>query len=270
MERSCLEMIVAGCDIGSLTAKAVILGDDRVLAVRIGKVKSRPEISAREIMEEALKDAGLRMKDIECSIGTGYGGKQVPFAEEAVSEIACHARGALWLLPSVRTVIDIGGQDCKVMKLDREGKIVRFATNDKCAAGTGRFMEVMARVLNVGLDELGDLSGRAKKQLNLASTCTVWAQAEVIRKINEGERVEDIGGAVNNAMANRIVILANTVGVEDDVCMTGGVSKNRGVVKGLERLLDIRVKKLRLDPQAVGALGAAVIAGERRKGGGER
>jgi len=259
-------MIVAGCDVGSLTAKAVILDGDRILAARIGRVKSKPELSAREVIAAAFQDAGIGETDIACCIGTGYGQKYIPLPAEAMSEITCHAKGAKWLLPSVRTVIDIGGQDCKVMRLDARGKIIKFTTNDKCAAGTGRFLEVMAKLLNVELDELGELSGRAMKPLNLSSTCTVWAQAEVIQKINQGETIADIGGAVNHAMANRVMIMANAVGIEKDVCITGGVSKNVGVVKSLERLLGIRVKKLRIDPQAVGALGAAVFAREKLEG----
>ena len=262
-----MDRIATGCDIGSLTAKAVILSDGSVLAARIIDVKSRPEEAARSVMDLALADAGLSRETLGCCVGTGYGGKQIPFADEVVSEIACHGRGARWLLPSARTVIDIGGQDCKVVKIDKEGRIVKFITNDKCAAGTGRFLDVMAKFLGVTLGELGELSARARKPLTLASTCTVWAQAEVIHKLNDGETVEDIGGAINEAMANRVVIMVNTIGAEADVCMTGGVSKNVGVVKAMEKLLGLRIKKLRVDPQVVGALGAAIVAQEKLKGG---
>lgn len=258
-------MITAGCDVGSLTAKAVILADKRVLAARIARVKSRPEASAREIMESALDEAGLRQDQIECCIGTGYGREQVPFVAGTMSEVACHAMGAKWLLPSIRTVIDIGGQDCKVMRVDDRGKIVKFSTNDKCAAGTGRFLDVMARLLHVEVGELGGLALKAAKPLNLSSTCTVWAQAEVVKKVNEGETIEDIAGAISYAMANRVMILVNNVKLENDVCITGGVSKNAGVVASLERLMGVRVKRLRMDPQAVGALGAAVYAQEQLK-----
>jgi predicted CoA-substrate-specific enzyme activase len=258
-------MITAGCDVGSLTAKAVILADNRVLAARIAKVKSRPEASAREIMESALEEAGLRQDQIECCIGTGYGREQIPFVAGTMSEVACHARGAKWLLPSIRTVIDIGGQDCKVMRVDDRGKLVKFATNDKCAAGTGRFLDVMARMLHVEIGELGGLALKAVKPLNLSSTCTVWAQAEVVKKVNEGETIEDIAGAISHAMANRVMILVNSVGPENDICITGGVSKNAGVVASLERLMGVRVKRLRTDPQAVGALGAAIFAQEQLK-----
>ena len=258
-------MITAGCDVGSLTAKAVILADNKILAARIARVKSRPEASAREIMESALGDAGLKPDQIECCLGTGYGREQIPFVSGTMSEVACHARGAKWLLPSVRTVIDIGGQDCKVMRVDDRGKIIKFATNDKCAAGTGRFLDVMARLLSIEVSELGELSLKSTRPLNLSSTCTVWAQAEVIKKVNEGEAIEDIAGAVNYAMANRVMILVNNVKLENDVCITGGVSKNAGVVASLERLMGVRVKRLRIDPQAIGALGAALYAQEQIK-----
>ncbi|MEA3470249.1 MAG: acyl-CoA dehydratase activase [Thermodesulfobacteriota bacterium] len=260
-------MIVAGCDIGSLTAKVVIMSDGKILASPVIKSKSRPEESAKEVMDMALSTAGLPMDAIEYCIGTGYGRKKIPFVKEVISEIACHGKGAKFLLPTARTVIDIGGQDCKTMKIDGSGKLIKFITNDKCAAGTGRFLEVMANMLGVRLDELGPLSARARSPLALASTCTVWAQAEVVRNFNEGKSIEDIGASVNEAMAKRVAILANSVGVEKDVCMSGGVAKNIGVVKGLERLLGVKIKKLKLDPQIVGALGAAVFAKEKLEGG---
>lgn len=262
-------MIVAGCDIGSLTAKVVIMNDGKILASPVIKSKSRPEESAKEVMDMALSKAGLCLDAIEYCIGTGYGRGKIPFVNEVISEIACHGKGARFLLPTARTVIDIGGQDCKTMKIDRSGKLIKFITNDKCAAGTGRFLEVMANVLGVRLEDLGALSARARAPVALASTCTVWAQAEVVRNINEGKSIEDIGASVNEAMAKRVAILVNSVGVEKDVCMSGGVAKNIGVVKSMERLLGVKIKKLKLDPQIVGALGAAVFAKEKLEGGAE-
>ncbi|MEA3222901.1 MAG: acyl-CoA dehydratase activase [Thermodesulfobacteriota bacterium] len=259
-------MIVAGCDVGSLTAKVVIMNDGKILASPVIRSKPRPEESAKEVMDMALSKAGLSMDAIEYCIGTGYGRAKIPFVDDVISEIACHGKGAQFLLPTARTVIDIGGQDCKTMKIDRIGKLVKFITNDKCAAGTGRFLEVMAKVLGVRLEDLGALSARARAPVTLASTCTVWAQAEVIRNLNEGKSIEDIGASVNEAMAKRVAILANSVGVEKDVYMTGGVTKNIGVVKSLERLLGVKIKKSRVDPQVAGALGAAVFAKERLEG----
>jgi len=176
-------MIVAGCDVGSLTAKAVIMNGS-ILGHAVIKAKSKPEESAAEVMDQALTKAGLKMEDIAFCVGTGYGRNKIPFVNMTMSEIACHGKGAQWIMPSVRTVIDIGGQDCKVMRLDRDGNILKFSTNDKCAAGTGRFLEVMAKLLGVSLDELGTISENAKDPLSLSATCTVWVQAEVIHHLN--------------------------------------------------------------------------------------
>ncbi len=255
-------MITAGCDIGSLTAKAVILNDKKILGSYVTKVLNKPEDSANKVMNIALEKAGVSENDIKYCIGTGYGKKKIPFVNESISEIACHGKGAKWLLPRVKTVIDIGGQDCKVTKLDENGDIINFATNDKCAAGTGRFLEVMSKLLNVELDDLGKLSENSNEALNFSSTCTVWVQQEVIHHINDEKPIEDIGAAVNLAMAGRMAILAKRLGVEKDVCMTGGVAKNSGVRKDLERLLQIKIKKIKVDPQIVGALGAAIFARE--------
>ncbi len=259
-------MIVAGCDVGSLTAKAVIMNGS-LLGHAVIKAKAKPEESAAEVMDLALEKARLKMENISFCVGTGYGRNKIPFVNLAVSEIACHGKGAQWIMPSVRTVIDIGGQDCKAMRMDKDGNVLKFSTNDKCAAGTGRFLEVMARLLGVSLDELGTISENAKDPLSLSSTCTVWVQAEVIHHLNSQKPIADIAAAINRAMAIRVGILANQVSVEKDICMSGGVAKNRGVVSHLEKLLGIKIKKLKYDPQIVGALGAAVIAGEKAKGG---
>jgi len=258
--------IVAGCDVGSLTAKAVIMKNGRIAGFSILKSKIRPADSARAAMDAALEAAGIKGDEIACSIGTGYGRDMIPGVDEVVSEITCHGRGAKWLLSSARTVIDIGGQDCKVMKIDAYGDVVRFTANDKCAAGTGRFLEVMAKALGVTLDELGELSGRSKSPVTLASACTVWAQADVVKLINSGVAIEDIGAGINAAMAGRVAILVNAVKPEKDILMTGGVAKNAGVVSALEKLLGVKIKRTRkADPQLAGALGAALIASEKIK-----
>ena len=261
--------IVAGCDVGSLTSKTVIMNNLRILGSAIIKSKPRPEESAEAAMQGALAAAGIHMHDIAYCIGTGYGREKISFVQDVKSEVSCHGKGALWLLPSARTVIDIGGQDCKTMKVDREGRVIRFAANDKCASGTGRFLEVMAGVLSVSIEELGKLSARSNSPVTLASTCTVWAQADVIKFINSGVPIADIGAGINGAMAKRVAILANTVKPEEDVFMTGGVAKNIGVVATLEKLLGRKIKKTRkADPQIAGAIGAALFSMERINGGG--
>lgn len=259
---------VAGCDVGSLTSKAVIMSGDKIIESVIIKSKPRPSESADAVMQEALKRAGLTSGDIKYCIGTGYGRNKMGFADEAVTEIACHGKGAGWLVPSARTVIDIGGQDCKAMRLDADGNIEKFITNDKCASGTGRFLEVMAKVIGIELEELGTLSRRSKNPVTLASACTVWAQADVIQYLNDRISVEDIAAGVNGSMAARMAVLANNIGIERDVCMTGGVAKNEGVAGALEKLLGIRIKRIRRgDPQLAGALGAALFAREKLNGG---
>jgi len=261
-------MFAAGCDVGSLTSKAVIMKDGKIIQSLIIKSKARPWESADEVMNMLLTRAGLTMKDIKSCVGTGYGRDKISFIDEAVSEIACHGKGARWLVPSVRTVIDIGGQDCKALRLDDKGNMVKFITNDKCASGTGRFLEVMAKVLNLKLDEMGEMSVRSRQPVTFASACTVWAQADVIQHLNDKVPIEDIAAGVNNAMASRMSTLANNIGLEKDVCMTGGVAKNDGVVSALEKHLGLRIKRIRReDPQLAGAIGAALFAAEKLNGG---
>jgi (R)-2-hydroxyacyl-CoA dehydratese activating ATPase len=255
-------MITAGCDIGSLTTKAVILNNTKVMGHGVTRSTPNAEADLNKVMEEALGRARVDIKDISFCVGTGYGRERIPFADKVASELVCHARGAKWLMPSVRTIIDVGGQDCKAMHLDAQGNIEKFCTNDKCAAGTGRFLEVMAKLIGVELEDLGKLAGEAREPIQLAATCTAWCQAEVITKLNHKVPKADIAAGVNNAMAARVAILAKAAGVEKDVCMTGGVAKNVGVLKGLEEHFDVPMRRLRVDPQIVGALGAAVIAKE--------
>jgi predicted CoA-substrate-specific enzyme activase len=253
-------MIAAGCDVGSLTTKAVILNHTRIVGQALIRSSFDPAQSAREVMEKALNTAKLGMKDIGFCVGTGYGHERIPFVHKSVSEISCHAAGAHFLLPSVRTIIDIGGQDCKATRLDAAGGVVKFFTNDKCASGTGRFLEVMAKLLGLDLSELGKISAESRNPVNLAATCTAWAQAEVIVHLNTKTPKADLAAGINEAMAARVAILAKAVGVEKDVCMTGGVAKNIGVVQALEKQLSVPIRRLRVDPQLIGALGAAVIA----------
>ena len=258
--------IAAGCDVGSLTSKAVIMKHGRILGSAIIKSRPKPKESAEVVMQGALDTAGLKMHDIAYCTGTGYGRDKISFVRDIKSEISCHGKGALWLLPSAKTVIDIGGQDCKAMKIDGDGRVVHFVANDKCASGTGRFLEVMAGVLGVSIEELGKLSTPSNAPVTLASTCTVWAQADVIKFINSGVPLADIGAGINAAMAKRVAILANSVKPEGDIVMTGGVAKNTGVVSTLERLLGRKIKKTRkADPQMAGAIGAALFSMEKLK-----
>lgn len=259
---------VAGCDVGSLTSKAVIMNKGKIIGSAITRSKADPVISAETVMSEALENAGRTKEDIAYCVGTGYGRKRIPFVDKALSEIACHGKGAKWLIPSASTIIDIGGQDCKVVKIDTTGKVEKFITNDKCASGTGRFLEVMAKLLNVDISKMGDLTMKSTAPVTLASLCTVWAQADIVKYLNSGTKIEDIGAGVNSAMAKRASILVSSIGAEDDVCITGGVSKNKGVVSDIEKLIGKKIKKARkADPQLAGAIGAALFALENCKGG---
>ncbi len=255
-------MMVAGCDIGSLTTKVVLFDGKKIIASSIIKSKPKPEEGAREALEKACS-SGINKSDIAYSVGTGYGRRRVPFANETISEISCHSKGAFYLYPDVRTIIDIGGQDCKVLSLNEQGEVDRFVTNDKCAAGTGRFLEVMAKVLKVELQELSNMAKKGNAAITLASACTVWAQADVIQYLNEGISKENIALGVCQSMAKRVSVLVNQVTIRKDICITGGVAKNSSVVKELGSILGAPILQLtNIDPQLVGALGAALFAYE--------
>jgi len=257
-------MIFAGCDVGSLTGEAVILEDDRIIASEIIRVRPRPEQTAREVMEKALEKIGKTIEAIDYCVSTGYGREKIPFATSSISEISCHGRGAQWACPEVRTIIDIGGQDCKVIRVDKYGYMVDFVMNDKCAAGTGRFLENMAKVLGVGLEELAPLSLNSKTRVAITKTCTVLSQIEVIYMISDGIELADIASGINYAMADRIAKLVRRVGIREGVAITGGVAKNFAVVNAIGEVLGIKFVSLgEVDPQIVGALGSALFARER-------
>jgi (R)-2-hydroxyacyl-CoA dehydratese activating ATPase len=255
-------MIVAGCDIGSLTAKAVIMRDGDILAAEAIRARRDPEESAMEIIKLALNKAGLAMDDIEYCVGTGYGRKHIPFVNAIESEIACHARGAAWQVPSVRTVIDIGGQDCKAIKLDEKGKVTRYVYNDKCASGTGRFLEIIAGALEIKLEDMGRVGGTSLKKLTLSNQCVVFAETEIISLVNEGAEIPDIVNALHYAVANRAASLAKSIVVEADVVMSGGVAMNQGMFNALENILGLRMQVVS-NPQVNGAIGAAILAKEK-------
>ncbi|HUT53739.1 MAG TPA: acyl-CoA dehydratase activase [bacterium] len=256
-------MYYAGIDIGSLTAEAVIVKDGKVVAARIMNVFPNPVDSAREVMGRALKSAGIGAGDISSAISTGYGRDQVQaagMAQENVSEISCHGYGAFCVDPSVRTVIDIGGQDAKVIKMDGSGKLMNFVMNDKCAAGTGHFLEVMSRTLGVGLEELGPLALESKKPVLMSNRCTIYVETEVIHYLQRGVSRKDVAAGISRAMAERVVALARRVRPEPKVMLTGGVAKNTAVRAELEKILGARMERPSLDPQLIGAYGAAMLA----------
>lgn len=253
-------MYALGIDIGSATTKVVLLWEKSLKATQVVPTHPDPAETLKAI-EEIIRQSGLRIPEIKAVTATGYGRKNVTFATKVVTEISCHAKGAHYLLPSARTVVDIGGQDSKVIRLDEQGRVVDFQMNDKCAAGTGRFLENMARVLKVNLEDLGELSLKAEKKAQISSICTVFAESEVVSQIAKGTpRMEVIAG-LHEAIADRIFAMAGRVGVTPDVIMTGGVAQNMGVVRSLAPKLGYPVQVAE-NPQIVGALGAALIAAE--------
>jgi predicted CoA-substrate-specific enzyme activase len=228
---------------------------------RVIPARLDPRESAQEVFNLALKGASLSMDNVLAVVGTGYGQKEIRFADRLESEIVCHAKGAWWAHPSARMVIDIGGQDSKVIKLDDAGKVVRYSYNDKCAAGTGRFLEIMADALGVELEEMGARAADATEKIRISSQCVIFAETEVVSLVNEGKAIEDILYALHRAMANRVASQARSLVVEKDVIMTGGVAKNAGVFEALSEGISLRMKSLTtVDPQINGALGAALIA----------
>lgn len=252
--------LFAGIDIGSLSTEAVLLdaaGNEAGAAVVATGASSRKacEEALFRAMEAARADAGC----VAFTVSTGYGREMVASADLKVTEITCHARGALHLFPGARTVLDIGGQDSKVIRLGTDGKVSDFAMNDRCAAGTGRFLEVMARTLEMDLEEMGPRSLRSRRMLPVSSMCTVFAESEVVSLIASGAAPDDIARGIHLAIADRIVALAERVGMVAPAVMTGGVAKNPGARRALEEKFGFPLL-VPAEPQLAGALGAALIA----------
>jgi predicted CoA-substrate-specific enzyme activase len=246
----------AGVDIGSTMTKVVIM-DDAVLASVIGPTGPEHRKLANRVMEEALKKAKLPFEEITYVVATGYGRINVPFADRQITEISCHAKGLSSIFPEARTVIDIGGQDSKGIKL-KDGRAVDFVMNDKCAAGTGRFLEVAAEELGVKLDDMGKLSLEAKKAERISNTCTVFAAQEVVTKLSEGAELADIIAGLHEAIATRVYGMLRRLKIEREVALTGGGAKNIGLVKALEAKLGFAVL-VPPEPLLTGAIGAALL-----------
>jgi predicted CoA-substrate-specific enzyme activase len=251
-----------GIDIGSLTGKSVIISDDLEIKVqKVIYVKKTPLNTVNALLDYVLPEIGIKdISEITYCVGTGYGRRKIPLADQTISEITCHGTGAHHVDESLRTVIDIGGQDCKVIRLDEKGNLKNFIMNEKCAAGTGRYLEIMAETLNVPLQKLGPISLKSKSPASLQSKCSLYAQFEVISLLGEGYNKKDLAAGINKAMAERVINLAKKVGIELDVAVSGGVAKNIGVIQNMESILGINFKELPVDPQIIGALGAAIIA----------
>ena len=253
-------MICAGIDIGSISTKAVILNGSDIKGKLVISTGYNASQAGDRVYDELLDAIGMRRSDVDSVVSTGYGRNAVTFADRAMTEIICHGTGAHFLKPDVRSIIDIGGQDSKAMVLDPEGRVREFVMNDKCAAGTGRFLEVMARALESDLDSFGDLSLKSDNPSSISSICTVFAESEVISLISKGESREDIIAGIHESVASRVAALAKRIGVSEPVMMTGGVAINIGVVRALERALGLTITVLPEYAQVNGAIGAALIA----------
>jgi len=255
-------MPVAGIDIGSLTAKAVILQDSTMLSSSLILTGHNSRLAGRQALDEALQSAGLDEAGLDLMVATGYGRLAADFTGEKVTEITCHARGAYFVRPDARTVIDLGGQDSKAIALSDKGKVQDFVMNDKCSAGTGRFLEVMAHALQIELDDLGRISLQSDSPASISSVCTVFAESEVVSRVAEGVSKVDIVAGIHQAIASRIYAMAVRILVRERIVMTGGVARNQGVVRALEKRFKTEIVVPEM-PQHMGALGAALIAADR-------
>ncbi len=250
-----------GLDIGSSSSKAVILDKDGNIAgqavINIGTGSRGPQ----KVIDEALKMAGIQRDDIKKTVVTGYGRMTFEGADKQITEISCHAKGVIKTVPEARTIIDIGGQDAKVISIDENGNVKNFVMNEKCAAGTGRFLEVMGRVLDTTIDGLSDMAERGKDGVTISSTCTVFAESEMISQLAAGKKIEDVALGAHKSIAQRVAGLINRIGLTPMIVMSGGVALNESVIKALETETGYDIVRLE-SPQTMGALGAAIYAKE--------
>jgi len=257
--------IGAGVDVGSTQTKAVLLADNakiEVVARALIDTGANVRMAAQDAFEKCCQVAGVTPGDVGFVVGTGYGRYKISFGQAQLTEISCHARGAHFLCPGTRTVIDMGGQDAKAISVGSSGEVLDFVMNDKCAAGTGRFLSNAADVMGITLDEVGPLSLKATRPVKIATVCTVFVESDILSYLAQGKRAEDILGGVHLAIAKRTVSLARRVTIEPEISMTGGVARNPGMVYALEQVLG---RSLLISPDAhfMGAVGAAIFALER-------
>jgi len=263
------DMFFAGLDLGSTMTKVVIIdNNEKIWASEITHTGAAHRRLANKVMEKALEKAGLSFNSLALVIATGYGRMSVPFADKQISELSCHARGVVHFLPTVRLAIDIGGQDAKGLKI-KDGKLEDFVMNDKCAAGTGRFLEILSNFIGIGLNELGPISMKATDKCSCNNVCTVFAQQEIISHLSDGIPIEDIVAGLHEAIAMRTVRMVRRIGIEPDICFTGGVAKNCGIVKAFEESLGFPVF-VPENPLLSGAIGAALLGKEIVMNNGEK
>jgi len=256
-----------GCDVGSTYTKCVVLRENGEIAGAVTiRSKMNSEQSASAALEQAVAEIAdiAKPTDLSYLIGTGYGRNKVPVADENISEISCHAMGVHITNPNVKAIIDIGGQDVKGISIDTDGTVSSFSMNDKCAAGTGRFFEAMANAFEMSIEDFSNLSLTAKNTIPITAQCTVFAESEVITLVGEGKPRDEIAAGIELAVAKRCFIMAKKAGAKNSITLTGGCAKNAGLKKAIEDVLKIKVVELSVDPQLMGALGAAEYA--RQKG----
>ncbi len=252
-------MYFLGVDIGSSSSKAAIIDENKNILVRVARNIGTGTNGPTLVINQALEEVGITRDQINFTVATGYGRVTFTQADKQITEISCHGKGVAHLVPGAHTIIDIGGQDAKVIRLNDKGNVDNFLMNEKCAAGTGRFLEVMARILNCGLEDLSGLAKESTEEIEISNTCTVFAESEVISQLAQGTAKADVAQGANNSITSRVAGLARRIGITPVVVMTGGVAKNDAVVRCMEKQIgyDITVAP---DPQTVGALGAALFA----------
>jgi predicted CoA-substrate-specific enzyme activase len=253
---------VAGIDIGSAFSKAVVMAENKIIAYHVMPSGGNYKLTAEEVAGEALAKAKLSLKDIDYTVATGYGAANVSFSNQAASDISCLARGVFYLFPTARTAIDVGGQFTKVFRLDERGRAVAFLLSEKCAAGSGRFLQVIARVLQIDLKDIGELSLKSKNRVDFNTGCAVFAESEAVSRIAEGASKEDILAGLHRTLAAKIQTMVVRLGIEPDCALVGGGAKDIGLVRSIEERLACSLL-LPDEPQIVAALGAALMAGEK-------
>ena len=252
-------MYTLGIDVGSTTSKCVIMEDGEKILARAIVVGGIGTAGPEKALNEVLTQCGLAVGDMSAITATGYGRNRCEIAHHQVSELSCHALGAHWVFPEVRTIIDIGGQDAKVISLSASGKMQNFLMNDKCAAGTGRFLDVMSNILQIPVSELADYAAKAESPASISSTCTVFAESEVISQLANGVAISDLVAGICESVASRVAALAKRLEIVPALCMSGGVARNAGVRLALERALGMPIL-VSEDAQLFGAIGAALHA----------
>ena len=262
-------MITAGIDIGSRASKAVVLKDGKILSSYIGDTCAESVVTSKNTMAKTLEGTGLIIEDLDYVVATGYGRVLVPFANENISEISCHARGINYYFPSVRTILDMGGQDCKAISIDGEGKVTNFVMNDKCAGGTGRFLEMIADVLSLKLEDIGETALQSKSAIPFNTISAGFARTEAVAYLRKGVLKPDILAGLNEAISVRCLNLLKRVSIEKDFSISGGIAKNKGMVAKITEKVGLD-PLLAPDPQLAGCLGASLFARDRAQGKGRR